>query len=171
MTPSPLQPGSSYAQPFELLAACHERVERSLTLLERLLAHLQQGGDDAMARAAAADIRRYFGQAAPLHHQDEELHVFPALDGDAALAAVCRQLRTEHREMEAQWALLDPALAALDDLPRLQTLARPFIALQRQHLRREDSEVFAAAHGRLSAAGCAAMGREMAARRGLRLTE
>ena len=35
--PATLNPGSSYAQPLALLAACHERVTRSLDLLERLL--------------------------------------------------------------------------------------------------------------------------------------
>ena len=52
--------GSSYEQPFELLQACHERVERSLQLLVRLCQHLKVQGLDGNARDAARDVLRYF---------------------------------------------------------------------------------------------------------------
>ncbi|QPF72788.1 hemerythrin domain-containing protein [Roseateles sp. DAIF2] len=171
---TPLQPGGSYAAPFELLAACHERVVRSLDLLERLLVHLERQGGvaDATARDAAADVRRYFGLAAPLHHQDEERHLFPALEagGDAAAAALCTRLREQHREMAELWGPLDAALAALDDLPRLRRLTARFLVLQRGHLRSEDEGLFPAAAALLDAQAQRAMGLEMAARRGLELT-
>ncbi|RYY71287.1 MAG: hemerythrin domain-containing protein, partial [Comamonadaceae bacterium] len=77
-------PGVGFEQPFEMLEACHERVQRSLQLLARLCAHVRsQGGDDS-AREAARDVLRYFDIAAPLHHEDEELHVFPPLLAHAA---------------------------------------------------------------------------------------
>lgn len=34
---------------------------------------------DVQAQAAAAQILRYFNVAAPLHHQDEDEDLFPAL--------------------------------------------------------------------------------------------
>jgi hypothetical protein len=40
----------SFAEPFEMLAACHDRITRMLTLLERLRAHLRTHGNDAQAR-------------------------------------------------------------------------------------------------------------------------
>ena len=38
--PGFLSPGAGFEAPFEMLAACHERVERMLTLLARLQQHL-----------------------------------------------------------------------------------------------------------------------------------
>ena len=65
--------------PFEMLEACHERVQRSLDLLQRLTDYLHTHACDDSARQAARDVLRYFDMAAPLHHEDEELHVFPLL--------------------------------------------------------------------------------------------
>ena len=72
-------PGAGYEAPFEMLDACHERVERMLRLLNKLRAHLQASGWDAQAAEAARDVLRYFNEAAPRHHEDEERHVFPAV--------------------------------------------------------------------------------------------
>ncbi len=72
-------PGAGYEAPFEMLDACHERVERMLRLLHKLRAHLQASGWDAQAAEAARDVLRYFNEAAPRHHEDEERHVFPAV--------------------------------------------------------------------------------------------
>jgi len=176
----PLQPGSSYAQPFELLGACHERVQRSLDLLERLVAHLQeQQACDEAARSAARDVLRYFDLAAPLHHQDEELHVFPALEagGDAGQKQACAELRAQHVQINAAWqALRRPLheLAAMPDGPLdshllqdLTPVAAHFVRLHDAHLKTEDGLVFPAAAALLAEEAQAVMGREMAARRGL----
>ncbi len=91
--------------PFEMLAACHERVERMLALQAKLQQHLLDKGCDEAARQAARDVMRYFDVAAPLHHQDEELHVFPPLLAglDTALRALAGRLINEHRQMESAW--------------------------------------------------------------------
>jgi ribonucleoside-diphosphate reductase alpha chain len=91
-------PAAGFDQPFELLAACHGRVERMLGLLERLAAHLAAHGADEPARSAAADITRYFDIAGPAHHEDEERHVLPRLraSGDPALAALADRLHADH---------------------------------------------------------------------------
>ena len=87
-------PAVGFEQPFEMLAACHDRVRRSLTLLQRMIEHIQAKGHDAQSRAAVADVLRYFDLAAP-HHLDEERHVFAVLAaaGDATLAATTAGLR------------------------------------------------------------------------------
>src|SRR5688572_25382640 len=61
-------PSVGFDQPFEMLAACHARMDRSLDLLGRLGRHLHDQGCDAQARSAATDVLRYFDIAAPLHH-------------------------------------------------------------------------------------------------------
>ena len=101
-------PGAGFEQPFEMLGACHERVERMLALLERLAQHLPQHGADEQAAGAARDVMRYFDQAAPLHHEDEERHVFPALraSGRPELAALAARLHEDHERMAAAWAAL-----------------------------------------------------------------
>jgi hypothetical protein len=47
--PGSLKPGTAFEQPFEMLVACHERVERMLALLARLLEHLPGYGCDDQA--------------------------------------------------------------------------------------------------------------------------
>ena len=175
--------GSSYAQPFELLSACHERVERSLQLLTRLCQHLKARGLDASAREAARDVRRYFDIAAPLHHEDEELHVFPVLEqlDDAPLQDVCARLREDHQRIHAQWEVLRALLAQLDGHPdgplpalQLEVLSRAsdtFVDAHKEHLRLENQLVFPHAQQGLNAAQLQAMGEEMASRRGLDLRQ
>lgn len=88
-------PSVGFEQPFAMLEACHERVQRTLALLQRLRAHVLEHGADVPAQQAARDVLRYFDIAAPLHHEDEELHVFPLLlaqgspDVAALAAAPC----------------------------------------------------------------------------------
>lgn len=68
-------PAAGFDEPYVLMAACHERMTRTLTLLERIGAHVAAQGCNTQARDAAKDVLRYFTIAAPLHHEDEELHV------------------------------------------------------------------------------------------------
>ena len=77
MTPSLSLPGFSSPaagpeDPLAMLSACHERVERQCRTLTRLLPHLAQHGADAQAREAGQAVLRYFDEAAPNHHADEE---------------------------------------------------------------------------------------------------
>ncbi len=90
-------PAAGFEQPFEMLEACHERVQRMLALLGRLREHLASHGADEQARQAARDVMRYFDQAAPEHHRDEELHVFPPLlaQNDPKVAAVVVRLQQD----------------------------------------------------------------------------
>lgn len=168
-------PSASFDQPFEMLAACHERVLRSLDLLQRLQTYLLDKGVDDSARQAARDVLRYFEVAAPLHHADEELHVFPALlqPGSAPeLVAVVQQLQQDHVVMAASWAQARQPLQALAEgvqshfLPADVDALQYFADLYAVHLQREDMLVYPAAQALLDAAKQHAMGREMASRRG-----
>nr|WP_286197292.1 hemerythrin domain-containing protein [Variovorax boronicumulans] len=167
-------PSVGFDQPLDMLAACHARMERSLDLLERLGRHLHAQGCDGQARSAAGDVLRYFDIAAPLHHQDEELHVLPLLRarGQAGLAA---RLRADHQVMEHDWARLRPDLLAVIDggldaqaLPAAVARWAQFAALYRRHLAAEETMVFPGVHATLTPGEQQAMGEEMAARRGAR---
>ena len=160
-----------------MLEACHQRVARSLALLQRLGAHLQAQGADTQAQEAARDVLRYFDLAAPAHHDDEERHVFPAAlaAGDAALTAAVQRLQRDHHAMSAQWAALRPSLQAVtsgdwDAGAADVVIARwqAFAALYGGHIETEEGLVFPAAAARLDAPAIERMGDEMARRRGVR---
>ena len=161
-----------------MLATCHDRVKRMLRLLVKLQQHLLDKGCDEPARQAARDVMRYFDLAAPLHHQDEELHVFPALlaGPDAALRALVQRLMQDHRQMEHAWAEARCTLMAIAESPELawmpltpaqtETLDQ-FAAMYQQHLNDEDNTAYPAAQARLSSAALAAMSEDMMQRRGV----
>ncbi len=167
-------PAVGFEQPYEMLEACHERVQRSLDLLGRLLDYVEQQGHDAQSRSAAVDVLRYFDIAAPLHHADEETHVFPLLlaEGDADLHALVHRLRADHRRMETLWAevrlpLLRWREPGCTDAPDRATrnAVTAFRALYGDHIAHEEGTVFPAARARMDDAMLTDMGRQMQARR------
>ena len=169
-------PAVGFDQPFEMLEACHERVQRSLALLERLCDYLRTQTCDDNARQAARDVLRYFDLAAPLHHQDEELHIFPLLlaQGRPDVVAPVQQLQHDHHAMEADWAAARGPLQALAE-GEIQTFSgadeavfAQFSGRYADHIRVEEGLVYPAAQALLSASAVAAMGQEMAQRRGAR---
>lgn len=176
MLPGHSAPAAGFEAPFEMLAACHERIERTLKLQARLRQHLLDKGCDESARQAARDVMRYFDIAAPLHHQDEELHVFPALlsGPDAALRELVARLVQDHRRMEAAWADARRVLMAIAEDPgwtpltpeQAGALAR-FAAMYRQHLDDEEGVAYPAAQAVLSAQALQAMSEDMMRRRGV----
>lgn len=167
-------PAVGFDTPFDLLEACHERVLRSLALLQKLQDYLHDHRCDDSARQAARDVLRYFDMAAPLHHEDEELHVFPPLleRGGADTVAAVRQLQQDHEAMSANWqaarALLQAlaegsqeSFSALDEA----VLAR-FAGVYAEHIRLEEDLVYPAARALLAPEAVQAMGAEMRRRRG-----
>jgi hemerythrin-like domain-containing protein len=172
-------PAVGLEQPFEMLAACHERVTRMLGLLARLQQHLRDTGCDDAARQAARDVMRYFDLAAPLHHEDEELHVFPPLlaGGDPAVRALVLRLQHDHRQMALAWTEARQTLNAVAECEpsAWQPLqAGPTAALDRfadlyqQHLVHEDETAYPVAKAMLTDAALQAMSADMMRRRGVR---
>lgn len=160
--------------PLQLLSACHTRVNKQLRTLQRLQVHVQQHGPDQQAREAATAILRYFTQAAPLHHADEEQDLFPALlEAMAGSDATCIQdlqtrIHREHRQLEAFWAQLQPTLNALaQGQPRPlppDEVAR-FVQAYEAHMAIEDREVMPMAERLLDASTLERMGHHMRQRR------
>ena len=167
-------PAVGFDEPFAMLEACHERVQRTLTLLQRLRAHVGEHGADTQARQAARDVLRYFDIAAPLHHEDEEIHVFPLLLAQAApgVQALVQRLQQDHLHMTADWAAARAPLSALAEGQQAGFTGGDDAALDRfaaryaSHIEAEESVAYPAAQALLATAALAAMGQEMAARRG-----
>ena len=145
-------PGSE--SPVEMLDACHDKIRQFTRLCLRLAAHLEEHGPDDQAVQAASRILRYFRLAAPLHHQDEELDLFPALLGlerpliDAHQARTLRAqigiLESEHRQLEEIWRDIEPWLESIE---KGQESASPrglkkFVDIYDAHIEREHSKVF-----------------------------
>ena len=167
-------PAASFDQPFEMLLACHERVERMLTLLERMVERVNASGIDQHCRDAAADVTRYFDVAGPAHHMDEEIHVLPLLRmGTAEAQSLAGQIELEHGLMTEQWKALKDDLTRLQKAPKngfaitdeLLLRWQTFTALYRTHILTEESQVFEAIKGQLTARELQEMGLEMAQRR------
>lgn len=168
-------PAVGFEQPFAMLEACHERVQRTLALLQRLRDHLEaKGSADEPARLAARDVLRYFDVAAPLHHQDEELHVFPLLlaQGAPDVVALVQGLQRDHVLMAADWAAARVPLLALAEgrqsafTPADGAIFDRFAARYARHIVGEESVAYPAARALVPPAELAPMGQEMAARRG-----
>lgn len=170
-------PAAGFDEPFELLAACHQRMARMLDLLQRLPPHLQSHGPDRAAADAARDVLRYFDLAAPHHHEDEERHLLPVLlaSAHATLQALAVRLKADHQAMTEAWSGLRPGLAQVAERhwPADEAAAHfsrwaAFDALYRDHLAAEDGTAYPEVAKRLTATLLAAMGDEMARRRGAR---
>lgn len=167
-------PGASFDEPFEMLGACHERVTRMLALLQRLRSHLPAHGADEQAAQAARDVMRYFDEAAPRHHDDEELHVLPVLRA-AGRGDVADRLHADHLAMHEAWASLRDRLQEVasgrwsaDHAAPLDSLAEAFAAMYREHVPLEDDVAYPLVRERIGAQALHAMSLDMAARRGVR---
>jgi len=170
-------PAAGFDQPFEMLLACHERIERMLCLLEKLALRLNDSGLDQDCKDAAADVMRYFDLAGPAHHQDEEKHVLPVLKAGAIdEQQLAIQIEREHELMAKQWQVLRQDLGMLcmtdEGAPGNLSLSQgwrerrdAFAQLHREHINLEESTIYVKARERLDAASLEIMSAEMAQRR------
>ena len=159
----------NFSDPLGLLAACHERMLGFCDLLERLDPWIEEHGLDQDANDGARSILRYFNTAARLHHEDEELDLFPMLSGDATLRPLVRRLQAEHRELEQLWSALarelDGLLNGRHRQAELHAAVAPFCYAYRRHIRDEENHILPQAKARLSEAQLRTLGASMRARR------
>jgi len=163
--------GPGFDDPMGMLHACHRRVVRHCELLERVASHLSEGDAGEQVQQAAAQVVRYFSKAGPNHHADEDEDLFPRLQGrDPILDSVLEMLEAEHRTMAERWAAIEAALAdvaAIEDPQRFAADVAAFNELYRNHVDWEERDVYPRAPELLEADELEAIGRSMAARRGV----
>ena len=145
-----LQPvAPSIDDPIELLQACHDKVRRFAGLTLRLRAHVAERGPDAQAQEAARSILRYFDMAAPLHHDDEDRDLFPALRSLAQpeLTNCIDELQAQHESLGHLWHALRPWLNATAEGQACPPPAEvdEFAAAYPAHAAREEAEIYPAA--------------------------
>jgi hemerythrin-like domain-containing protein len=166
---------AGFDEPLEMLLGCHRRIEKQLATLRRLRVHLSQRGVDAEASQAAQSILDYFVRAAPNHHHDEEVDLFPLLEaritdpGEAARFHAFRDsLLKDHRELEAAWARLRRPLEGIaDGLTRQLAEAdvQAFASGYARHIVTEEAALEEFFHRWLDEEDRVRLGRAMAARR------
>lgn len=173
-------PSGGFEAPLEMLSACHGRIERQCTTLQRLVSRLEFHDADEDARAAAANVMRYFDTAAKHHHEDEEKDLFPALiESMAGSDPVClremtQSLAAEHRELEARWRHLRIELEQIvaGHAVRLSSEdVQALVGLYQRHMEHEEQELLPMAARLLSDDELERIGRAMRERRGIELPE
>jgi pyridoxamine 5'-phosphate oxidase len=177
-------PAAGFDQPLEMWHACHERVARMNNMLQRLVEYLKTHEVDKDARVTAASVRRYFDEAAPRHHEDEEIDLFPRLldklraasSGPAAehIGAAIQSLLADHEEMHGLWAAIREQLVKVEagDAPEFdEAQVLLFVTRYRAHIEVEEGEIGPALKRMLKAKDLAEIGRAMAQRRGVNWDE
>jgi hemerythrin-like domain-containing protein len=102
------------ATPLTNFSQCHIGITRQLQQLAELPPLLEPA---ARARRIARDTVAFFRSAVHEHHAEEERELFPAVLASAkrgpereAVQVMVDRLVAEHRQIEAMWSRLEPAL-------------------------------------------------------------
>ncbi len=174
------RPESSFADPLGLLSDCHRRIEHFLGLLITVTTQARGGTLSEEQREALEAALRYFREAAPKHKEDEERSLFPRMSDSrdeqvrAALATIATLEEDHgvvdrgHAEADAlldRWLIEGPLPES--DVRRLVAVLEELQAIYQRHIAIEDHDVFPLAGRILDPSAIAALGREMATRRGL----
>lgn len=176
-------PAAGFDQPLALWKACHDRVRRMISLLQRLAEHMEKGGLGSDARVTATSIRRYFDEAAPRHHEDEELDLFERLRNRlgqlettqaAKVSGALSRLLDDHVELHAMWRALREPLTRIErgEAASLdETTVALYVSRYRSHMEIEESVIEPALKRVLRKSDLDAIGKAMAQRRGVDWSE
>ncbi len=165
-----------FDQPLAVLKHCHDRIRKQLATLEKLPIHLAQFGADQQAQQAATAVLRYFEQAAPLHHEDEEINLLPMLqetaqaEDQALLTQLLPTILQQHQRMAELWGQLKMRLEELaqGNTPLLPTSELvEFQSLYQEHMQIEETQIAPMAARILSPAQFTEIGQAMQLRRGI----
>lgn len=176
MSNSLIDTAPDFGQPIAVLKHCHDRIRKQLQTLQNLLAHLPQHGADEQARQAAQAVLKYFGNAAHLHHEDEERNLLPMLDAtaqgeDAAvLHDLVPRILEQHQQMDADWHIIKSQLdkiATGTDTALSASAVAQFVADYTAHMEQEEQKIAPMAKRLFSPAQMQELGDAMQARRGL----
>ena len=108
------QKAATWDEPIDMLYACHGKVKRFCGQLQMLPNYLAEHGCNDAVRQAVTQIRTYFNQAAPLHHDDEEQDFFPTLLRYAPEAREqVEELERQHIVLHRNWTALQNQLLAV----------------------------------------------------------
>ncbi len=135
---------------FETLDHTHRLMLQSLDDLARLLAVLDQPGQEQVVMDLAAKVCSFYSDTARAHHETEETFVFPELiqSHNPSLLAHVRRLQQDHMWLEEDWLELEPHLLAVaqgyvGEHPEFLRTALPeFAAICREHIALEETVIY-----------------------------
>jgi hemerythrin-like domain-containing protein len=153
----------------------HVHIVDAMSRLRVLPQQLAARGLDEGVRASAANVYRFFNDAVLEHHDEEERELFPSLrhsasPGDEAglVQSLIARLEREHRDLEALWDRIEPALRRLGrgkaaelDERVVDQLVSAYLA----HARFEEAAVLPLAQSILTSGDRAALALGLAMRR------
>jgi pyridoxamine 5'-phosphate oxidase len=165
-----------FDQPIAVLKHCHDKIRKQLLTMQKLLDHLPEFGTNLDAKQGATAILRYFDEAGPKHHADEEQDLLPMLQSTAIgedakhLNALMPEIMLEHQQMEVLWQNLALQLKqvssgassalSVDEVEK-------FVALYTSHMEKEEANIAPMAKRLFSPAQMAQLGLAMRRRRGI----
>lgn len=158
----------TWDEPIEMLYACHGRVKQFCRQLELLPGYLAQHGLNQAVKNDVQQILNYFNQAAPLHHDDEELDFFPALAKKLPeTQTAIDELESQHDALHQNWDELRGKLTALlnGEISNIEPeLIKRFVSGYDLHISIEEP-LFELGREHLADSELNAMGKIMAERR------
>ncbi|QTM01845.1 hemerythrin domain-containing protein [Mannheimia sp. ZY171111] len=160
----------SWAEPIDMLYACHRKVKNFCKQLQILPDYLEKNGINQAVKNDVQQILNYFNISAPLHHQDEEDDFFPELIKVQPQAqANVDELESQHLHLHKNW---DDLSVQLEDLLKGKRenvdrdLIKAFVAGYDVHIAIEEP-LFELGREHLAEEKLSAMGKIMADRRKL----
>lgn len=160
------QPSASFAEPIEMLYACHGKVKRFCDQINRLPDYLAKHGYNDTVRQAIQQIRHYFNTAAPLHHEDEEHDFFPLLMRYAPeTQSTILFLESQHQSLHDLWIAVSDSFAAIEaNSPYQPEVLSAFTTAYEEHIVKEEP-LFEIGQQSIPEVELTAIGKIMAARR------
>lgn len=159
---------ATWAEPVDMLYACHSKVKRFCKQLQILPAYLAEHGVNQAVKNDVQQILTYFNVSAPLHHEDEERDFFPAL---VAVYPQAQEqidaLESQHIHLHQSWDALAIQLRELLEDKRNsvdEALIKRFISGYDLHIPLEEP-LFELGKEHLSQEKLAKIGQVMAERR------
>ena len=172
MGETPTSQTPDFSNPLAVLRECHDDMLAHCEVLDTLPAYIREHGLDAEARGRITRTVQFFTSVAVQHHQDEETDLFPILNRQSLkLADTVFRLRKDHEQLHKLWDSLFVVLkkgATLAEDDSFADQVQAFCNAYREHIKREEKEMFSMAQHILSHKQLEEIGRNMARRRGIR---
>jgi len=169
MTNALFQSAPDFDQPIAVLKHCHDKIRKQLSTMQKLLPHLAEFGADLDAKQGAAAVLKYFDEAAPKHHADEEEDLLPMLQSTAAgddmqtLDRLLPEILQEHQQMDVLWKKIatqlrqiaagSAATLSADDVQQFSTLYGAHMEKEEGHIAPMAKRLFS--EEQMSLLGCA----------------